>query len=390
MSVNVATGYQRRMGMRMWEPVSAYGGQVVQSWTPASGGVWTSFDQQGDPVRQADRHLDADLHLAQQGVTAAEVQTMIKNARAHSTPTTRIWITGQPTYETGAHLLARRHRRHGAHGHARQGGRQAVRRRLLRRHVQDRLHQGRGQLRHLSRQLGGRAHARGSVHREVRECRARERSPAGSVGARGRFASRVRRPQMRRASTLSSRIACARLRGRSARTTQSVFITRRRSQGMARTATRYGNLVSLVLSSLITVAPTIAVAEDQPGESAGPARPTPPPGDVVAPTEAAEAASTPVTLPPAPPPPPPRKSRCSIRRSAWARGSGSATASRTRRTSEARRRLHGPALPGDRRPRPVHPLAQVAGQPGRHPLHASGKREHSTRSSPTRTPGSRT
>ena len=26
---------------------------------------------------------------------------MIKNARAHSTPTTRIWITGQPTYEAG-------------------------------------------------------------------------------------------------------------------------------------------------------------------------------------------------------------------------------------------------------------------------------------------------
>ena len=77
---------------------------------------------------------------------------------------------------------------------------------------------------------------------------------------------------------------------------------------MARTAKRYGNLVSLVLSSLLAVAPAIAVAEDEPaGESAGPARPTPPPGDVVAPTEAAEAASTPVTLPPAPPPAPPGK-----------------------------------------------------------------------------------
>ena len=39
--------------------------------------------------------------FAQQGVTAAEVQKMITNARAHSTPTTRIWITGQPTYEAG-------------------------------------------------------------------------------------------------------------------------------------------------------------------------------------------------------------------------------------------------------------------------------------------------
>jgi hypothetical protein len=63
----------------------------------------------------------------------------------------------------------------------------------------------------------------------------------------------------------------------------------------------------LVLSSLLAVAPAIAVAEDQPGESAGPARPTPPPGDVVAPTEAAQAASTPVTFPPAPAPAPPER-----------------------------------------------------------------------------------
>ena len=101
MSVNVATGYQRRMGMRMWEPVSAYGGQVVQSWTPASGGVWTSFDQK---ATQYGKPTDIWMQIcifAQQGVTAAEVQTMIKNARAHSTPTTRIWITGQPTYEAG-------------------------------------------------------------------------------------------------------------------------------------------------------------------------------------------------------------------------------------------------------------------------------------------------
>ncbi len=77
---------------------------------------------------------------------------------------------------------------------------------------------------------------------------------------------------------------------------------------MARTAKRYGNLVALVLSSLVAFAPAIAVAEDPPpGESAGPARPTPPPGDVVAPTPASEAASTPVTLPPAPPPAPTEK-----------------------------------------------------------------------------------
>jgi hypothetical protein len=79
---------------------------------------------------------------------------------------------------------------------------------------------------------------------------------------------------------------------------------------MARTAKKYGALVSLmvssVLSSSVALAPARAVAADpEAGESAGPARPTPPPGDVVAPTEAAEAASNPVTPPPPPPPPPP-------------------------------------------------------------------------------------
>lgn len=82
---------------------------------------------------------------------------------------------------------------------------------------------------------------------------------------------------------------------------------------MARTTKKYAGLVSLVLSSFsfsfsFAAAPAIGAAADEPvGESAGPPRPTPPPGDVVAPTEAAEAASTPVTLPPAPPAPPPEK-----------------------------------------------------------------------------------
>ena len=101
MSVNVATGYNRRMGMRMWPPISAYGGQVVQSWTPASGGVWSSFD---NAANQYGKPTDIWMQIcifAQQGVTAAEVQKMITNARAHSTPTTRIWISGQPTYEAG-------------------------------------------------------------------------------------------------------------------------------------------------------------------------------------------------------------------------------------------------------------------------------------------------
>jgi len=101
MSVNVATGYQRRMGMRMWGPQVSYGGQVVQNWTPTSGGPWTAFDQQASANGKPTDIWMQICIFAQQGVTAAEVQTMIKNARAHSTPTTQIWITGQPLYNSG-------------------------------------------------------------------------------------------------------------------------------------------------------------------------------------------------------------------------------------------------------------------------------------------------
>jgi hypothetical protein len=101
MSVNVATGYQRDGGMRMWPPISAYGGQVVQSWTPASGGVWSAFDNAATMYGKPTDIWMQICIFASQGVTAAEVQTMIKNARAHSTPNTQIWITGQPLYEAG-------------------------------------------------------------------------------------------------------------------------------------------------------------------------------------------------------------------------------------------------------------------------------------------------
>src|SRR5262245_39501466 len=82
---------------------------------------------------------------------------------------------------------------------------------------------------------------------------------------------------------------------------------RRRSQGMARTTKRYWVLGSLVLSSCLWMAIPATALAGEPGESAGPPRPTPPAGDVVSPTPAAEAASTPVTLPPLPSPPPPGK-----------------------------------------------------------------------------------
>jgi hypothetical protein len=85
----------------MWEPIAAYGGQVVQTWTPTSGGPWSAFDQK---VQQYGAPTDIWMQICifgSAGVTDAEVQTMIKNARAHSTPNTVIWVTGQPQYEAG-------------------------------------------------------------------------------------------------------------------------------------------------------------------------------------------------------------------------------------------------------------------------------------------------
>jgi hypothetical protein len=100
MSVNVATGYNRRGGMRLWRALSAYGAQVVQSWTPANGGPWSTFDAEART-----NGIPTDIWMmicifSSNGVTAAEVQTMIRNARAHA-PGSRIWITGQPVYNQG-------------------------------------------------------------------------------------------------------------------------------------------------------------------------------------------------------------------------------------------------------------------------------------------------
>src|SRR5262249_26197790 len=100
MSVNVASGYQTDGGMRMWPPISAYGGQVVQNWTQNNSAPWQAFD---NAAKQYGTPTDIWMMIcifASQGVTDAEVQTMIKNARAHA-PGSTIWVTGQPLYNSG-------------------------------------------------------------------------------------------------------------------------------------------------------------------------------------------------------------------------------------------------------------------------------------------------
>ena len=99
-SVNIATDYGRRMSMRMWPAINAYGGQVVQSWTPSgNGGAWPAFESAKSTYGTPTDIWMQICIFAQQGVTAAEVQTMIRNARSHA-PKSRIWINDQPTYNS--------------------------------------------------------------------------------------------------------------------------------------------------------------------------------------------------------------------------------------------------------------------------------------------------
>jgi len=84
----------------VWPPIAAYGGQVVQTWTPNSGGPWSAFDNaKGMYGTPTDIWMMICI-FASQGVTSAEVQTMIRNARSHA-PGSTIWITGQPLYNSG-------------------------------------------------------------------------------------------------------------------------------------------------------------------------------------------------------------------------------------------------------------------------------------------------
>lgn len=86
--------------MRMWPPISSYGGQVVQSWTASSSNGWSGFN---NAVNTHGVPTDIWMMIcifSSNGVTAAEVQTMIRNARMRA-PGARIYVTGQPGYNSG-------------------------------------------------------------------------------------------------------------------------------------------------------------------------------------------------------------------------------------------------------------------------------------------------
>lgn len=99
MSVNVAQGYQALGGERLWPPVQAYNGKVVQNWTNSNDSAWQAFEQQmnmyGTPT-----DVWVMLCIFANMVNYEETKQIIANVRQRA-PDARIYITGQPLYAEG-------------------------------------------------------------------------------------------------------------------------------------------------------------------------------------------------------------------------------------------------------------------------------------------------
>ncbi len=99
MGENVARGYTRAGGTRMWGDYGN-GGAVVQNWTTNNSSNWQGFDRQssmyGKPVA-----IWIMICIFSTGATMDEVRTMVNNAKTHAADGAYIYITGQPLYTDG-------------------------------------------------------------------------------------------------------------------------------------------------------------------------------------------------------------------------------------------------------------------------------------------------
>ncbi|KAI5919078.1 hypothetical protein F4810DRAFT_689477 [Camillea tinctor] len=100
MAENVAQGYVSIGGKRMWGPYGT-GALVVQSWTNSNGAAWQKFDAQAAKYGKPTAVWVQICIFANPGATYVEVTQLIENARAHASPNTTIYITGQPLYDAG-------------------------------------------------------------------------------------------------------------------------------------------------------------------------------------------------------------------------------------------------------------------------------------------------
>ncbi len=97
MSVNVAEGYEALGGERLWPPLGAYNGQVVQNWADNNDPVWGAFedavDQYGTP-----QDVWVMLCIFSNMVTVEEAEQIVANVRSRVSGA-NIYITGQPLYD---------------------------------------------------------------------------------------------------------------------------------------------------------------------------------------------------------------------------------------------------------------------------------------------------
>lgn len=99
MGENVATGYKRIGGTRMWGPYGN-GGAVVQSWTNSNGADWGRFDNQV-AMHGMPEAVWIMICIFPSGATIQEIRQLVANTREHA-PGAYIYITGQPLYVEGA------------------------------------------------------------------------------------------------------------------------------------------------------------------------------------------------------------------------------------------------------------------------------------------------
>jgi hypothetical protein len=99
MSVNVAQGYQALGGMRLWQPIQAYNGKVVQSWTNNNDSAWQAFEQQMN-MHGTPSAVWVMICIFENRVTYDETKQIIANVRQRA-PNATIYITGQPLYAQG-------------------------------------------------------------------------------------------------------------------------------------------------------------------------------------------------------------------------------------------------------------------------------------------------
>ena len=99
MAENVSQGYVAVGGKRMWGPYGT-GGLVVQSWTDPNSSAWQKFDQQASKYGRPSA-VWVQVCIFTQGATYDEVKKLVANARQHAAAGAKIYITGQPLYDTG-------------------------------------------------------------------------------------------------------------------------------------------------------------------------------------------------------------------------------------------------------------------------------------------------